>query len=461
MCHGGGCTPVGQTPDTDLNQHVRREYGMKETTVLLEKMRAGKVVPKLSNEECMVLMLEVLSDPALHMQAAKGYKSVGQSIDLHGREDELVCREAGVYWREKTTDGWPSMRPKIDAELAAVEDEFKNGGITWCQKDVQRLIRAYPAHKKVDRVLANLGEDFYHDDIHCLEDGDDVTADAEVDQEVICPSSDEDSGNDEPSEHVPAAVAGQGAENSGSAELEGSGMESAPLSANEADELYKVKGTMATLEATIEGLRAIGQVRGVQFMEAELAKEQRKVRALVNESPAVADAFSRLRRAEVQERLMDKRVADQHKERKQNADKVLSDKKAAADGLRKLKRKTRDVEGIYACRHALKHFTLESLGGGDGNAGGTKARKVRHEVLDRLARIGAGLSPGQRNDWTWFKETWDTAMVNQHGTAWASLFMRWMQSVLEEESNNAFSMFMHKESCRIFGSTAALHVPGV
>ena len=119
------------------------------------------------------------------------------------------------------------------------------------------------------------------------------------------------------------------------------------------------------------------------------------------------------------------------------------------------------MEGICACRHALKHFTLESLGGGDGNAGGAKARKIRHEVLDRLARIGAGLSPGQRNDWTWFKETWDTAMVNQHGTAWASLFMRWMQSVLEEESNNAFSTFMHKESCRIFGNTAALHVPGV
>ena len=461
MCHGGGCTPVGQTPDTDLNQHVRREYGMKETTVLLEKMRAGKVVPKLSNEECMVLMLEVLSDPALHMQAAKGYKSVGQSIDLHGREDELVCREAGVYWREETTDGWPSMRPKINAELAILEDEFKSGGITWCEKDLQRLIRAYPAHKKVDRVLANLGEDFYHDDIHCLKDRDDDTADAEVDQEVICPSSDEDSENDEPSEHVPAAVAGQGAENSGSAELEGSGMESAPLSANEADELYKVKGTMATLEATIGSLRAIGQVKGVQFMEAQLAKEQRKVRALVKESPAVADAFSRLRRAEVQERLMDKRVADQHKERKQNADKVLSDKKAAADGLRKLKRKARDVEGIYACRHALKHFTLESLGGGDGNAGGTKARKVRHEVLDRLARIGAGLSPGQWNDWAWFKEKWDTVMVNQHGKAWAELFMKWMQSVLEEGENNAFSMFMHQESVRIFGSTAALHVPGV
>ena len=29
--HGGGATPMGQTPDTDLNEHVRREYGNTES----------------------------------------------------------------------------------------------------------------------------------------------------------------------------------------------------------------------------------------------------------------------------------------------------------------------------------------------------------------------------------------------------------------------------------------------
>lgn len=84
---------------------------------------------------------------------------------------------------------------------------------------------------------------------------------------------------------------------------------------------------------------------------------------------------------------------------------------------------------------------METLGGGDGSVGGAKARKIRHKVLDRLGRIGAGLSPGQKNDWTWSKETWDTEMVKQHGSAWASLFMEWMQSVLEEECSNAFPTF--------------------
>ena len=131
MVHGGGCTPVAQTPDTDLNEHVRRGYGHKECCLLLEKMRSGQVVPRLEPEECMQLMLEGLSDPALHMRAAEGYKRVGQSIDLDGDQDDMVCREAGTFWREETTDHFLNMRAKINHELALVEDEFKTGGITW------------------------------------------------------------------------------------------------------------------------------------------------------------------------------------------------------------------------------------------------------------------------------------------------------------------------------------------
>ena len=34
LIHGGGATPVVQTPDTDLNEHVRRSYGNREATLL-------------------------------------------------------------------------------------------------------------------------------------------------------------------------------------------------------------------------------------------------------------------------------------------------------------------------------------------------------------------------------------------------------------------------------------------
>ena len=461
IVHGGGTTPVGQTVDTDLNEHVRREYGKKEAHLLLEKMRSGRVVPKLTHEECMLLMLEVLSDPALHKQASEGYKKVGQSIELYGREDELVCREAGVFWNEETTDKkYPSMRPKINAELAAVADEFRSEGITWCQHDVKRLITPYPKHEKVDRVLANIGDDFYHDDLHSLTNGDDDTAVAEGDQEALEFSESEDEVDDEPAEHVPTAVAGEGVEGAESTELECLRMKSAPISAEEADAVHTVKATIAGLEAHLEGLRAIGSTRGVQCIETELGKQKRRARLLAKESPAVADAFLRLRRAEDQEALMKQRIADQHRDRKRDAAKALADRDAAVAELRDTRRKIQEMESICASKHAIKTFTLEALGEGNDSAGGPKARKNRFEVLDRLARIRAGLSAGQKNDWSWFKETWDKEMVKQHGANWGSIFAKWMQNVLDDECSNAFSTFVYNETCRVFHGTAALHVPG-
>ena len=119
------------------------------------------------------------------------------------------------------------------------------------------------------------------------------------------------------------------------------------------------------------------------------------------------------------------------------------------------------MEGIRACKHAMKSFTPQELGEGSQNAGGAKARSRRFEVLDRLARLRAGLSPAQKNDWQWFKESWDQAMVAEHKANWASLFAAWMQQVLDDERSNAFSCFVHTETCRVFHGIAALHVPGI
>ena len=56
----------------------------------------------------------------------------------------------------------------MDAELAVVADELDSGRLTWCQRHVRRLITPYPKNAEVDKVLQNLGEDFYHDDCHGL-----------------------------------------------------------------------------------------------------------------------------------------------------------------------------------------------------------------------------------------------------------------------------------------------------
>ena len=95
-----------------------------------------------------------------------------------------------------------------------------------------------------------------------------------------------------------------------------------------------------------------------------------------------------------------------------------------------------EMEGIRATRVAVQTFTPESLGSNSNNAGGAKCRDRRFEVLDRLARYRAGLSPGQKNDWRWFKESWDAAMVTEHGAKWAETFSGWIQEVLDDDRSN-------------------------
>ena len=66
---------------------------------------------------------------------------------------------------------------------------------------------------------------------------------------------------------------------------------------------------------------------------------------------------------------------------------------------------------MLEANHAVNQFALEDLGKGRSRGGGVAAKKRRWEVLDRLPRLGQGLSPEQRNDFTWFKEAWDAYML--------------------------------------------------
>ena len=179
------------------------------------------------------------------------------------------------------------------------------------------------------------------------------------------------------------------------------------------------------------------------------------MRQLAQETPAVAESFSLLRRAEDAEAFTMQRIAVEDRERKRDVAEALSDKNAAVARLRETRRTIQELEGMAASRHALKTFTLRARGGGRASS-----RNNRCEVLDRLARIRAGLSPGQKNDCPWFKEAWDNRMFDQHGASWGSRFAAWMQNILDDESANTFSTFVYKETCRVFNGTAALHVPG-
>ena len=86
-----------QTPDTDLNRHVRRDYTAKESAYIIEQMKKGVSVPKIPPTKCMDMMIQVWSNMSLHLHAADGYTKTGATVKLDGTEDHLIVREAGEF----------------------------------------------------------------------------------------------------------------------------------------------------------------------------------------------------------------------------------------------------------------------------------------------------------------------------------------------------------------------------
>ena len=222
----------------------------------------------------------------------------------------------------------------------------------------------------MDRVLDRLGEDCYYDSVQDLDDVEDERAGPND-------SSDEISGD------VAAAVAGY-LGNVGAAtedpgedqkDVDQRALVEVPLSASQADSVHQVEITIAALQATINSLKAIGSVRSAQCVEQELQKERRKQRALCAESPAVADAFLRFRRAEEQETLMQRKQAAQLKDKKREAEQVRVEQNTAVAEIKRIKRDIQDMESVRASRHAINTFTLQALGADRENAGALRERK--------------------------------------------------------------------------------------
>ena len=83
-------------------------------------------------------------------------------------------------------------------------------------------------------------------------------------------------------------------------------------------------------------------------------------------------------------------------EQQREATKAIAERNTAVAELKILKRNVQELENVRATKHATKTFAPDALGHGSPNAGGAKAKSRRFEVLDRLARLKAGLSPAKR-----------------------------------------------------------------
>ena len=449
--HPGGATPVSQTCDTDLNQHVRREYTAFESACIIEEMRKGVTVPKIDQTKCMDMMVKVLNNKKLHLNAADGYKRTGATVALDGTEDHMIVREAGEFFRRL------NVREKLQKEIAIVRHEARAGRLKWTYEDVKKLIQPYP-RREDDDVLERVG------DHQQLDEGEQPY----VDEEDAVAESDSDSGMSEWKEPAVAGTHDTGAGRT--ADSGGRDMHSAavavsgsPLSATAAEQLNASQHLVGAYKQAMEALKACGAVSAVQQLQNEMHKELRRQRVSATENPAVADALLEMKAARDSAELEEKLAVRDANKKQKELSQLRKETQHANELLRKRKQELLSIESILETRHAMKRYSPEALGQGKPRSGGVASRRLRYEVLDKMAKLGCGLTPAQRNDWAWFREVWDEKMCEEHAQDWGGRFSGWMQKLLDDVSDgvaNAFSVFMHDETMRHFSKTPMLVVPG-
>ena len=116
----------------------------------------------------------------------------------------------------------------------------------------------------------------------------------------------------------------------------------------------------------------------------------------------------------------------------------------------------RALEDQTVMKTEMATYTPEMLGHGVANARG-EYKKRRHAVLDKLSKLGQGISPSQQNDFAWFKHKWDETMLLEYGDQWGHVFATFVQHILNQINSgttNAFSVMMHKETRRVIHGPA-------
>jgi len=220
---------------------------------------------------------------------------------------------------------------------------------------------------------------------------------------------------------------------------------------------------VAAYQQAIDVLKSVGAVTAMQQLHQEKHKELRRQRVAAKESPAVAAALAELKEAKAFEDRQQRLVIQDANRREKAFERLRQESKEAQALLSKKRKELLSLESTLETRHALKRYTPETLGQGKPRSGGAAARKMRFEVLDRMSKLGTGLTGAQKNDWAWFREAWDAKMCAEHGLDWGNVFSGWIQKVLDDlmdEVGNAFSVFVHAETSRCFSDSHMLAIPG-
>lgn len=473
VTHGGGASMVAQTNDTDHHQHVRKRFIDKQTALVISKARrAGGGLVDLTKEENIDIMIEVMSDPELHLRASRGYKYTGTMVALDGSEDKLICREAKDFWIES------KMRQKIDSAVADVKEKYHAGLLPWNYATVQSLITPYPRKGCLDVLRPGQEDESTPDPDGLPWEVEAPKMDDSTDgmQEEANSESDA-SGDDQILEYDPEDWARPSADDVGGADVadgkaQANSVEQCDvvrhgdgLTADQAEVALEYSGRVQQLQQAKDILKGMNSVVGASLalsvdraIKSESKKYHQRTQGDVAVDKAMRSSFEaeqascRRQRAEFQEHMQ------QVKEKKR----LEVELKSATDELKNIRKASRDACAVVTARETIKTFSLLSLGKGKKNGGGAQCQKLRFEVLERVRAI-APLSAEQSNDWENFKLSWDKEMASTHGENWADLFAEWTNHVLEElaaGNTHAFSHFMFRESKRVLADHPVLVVPG-
>ena len=446
IVHGGGTTPVAQPVDTDLNQHVKREYMAVETLALLQKMADGTIVPQLHREECIDLMVKVLQDVKLHIDAAQGFVKTGIRVPLDGSKDIEICREALHLW----VDG--GLREKVDAAVADVREECRREaphGLTWSMNNVFRLVQPYEKNAKVDAVLDALGEETMgqdNDEGGVVQYADDSDLDSHAsdmegwDEPLEDVAADSDSDASESGEAHPAraAVAAHGEDLSDRACV----VHGVDVDAQTAEQVAAAAATIGALEEAESVFRAAGCLKEAQDCRYNRGRAVKRMRELAREDEGLLQALNAQRAHEEAEQGKRRRQVEQANKMTAQLRSIRKQIKVAEAKKKAVMDKAQGVEAAVAAKHLVHQFTVDHL----------KRKKSRKDALGHLKRLKGSLSPQQVLEWDWFVDAWDEAMRKRHGNNYPGLFAGWVQNVCNEMAKGdgaAFSRFVHNESRRL------------
>ena len=482
ITHGGGASMVAQTNDTDHHLYVRKRFIELQTALMVRKARrSGGGMVDLTEEENIDIMIEVMSDLRLHLQASKGYKYTGTTVALDGSEDNMICREAKTFWLEL------GMRKIINDAVADVESEYK-------AKTMQSLITPYPrrghlvelkvgqedeATPDADGVpweteeaeAAAAGDDDGEDnDIHDFD-----PAESPFSLWVDSAKAVDDDGEDnaildfDPDDWVDAeAAAVQNNASDADVSRHGDGdaqMVMLGLDAEHADIALEHSNRLRSLRHAQDIFQDIGGPLGASMLDTVsrvMHTETKRFNTLMRGEEKVHQEMRAALEAEEAIYRRDRLEFQEHMQQKREKARVNHELKEATAKLCRAPKAQREAEAVVTAMEAAKAYSLEMLGKGNKNGGNQQHQKARLEVLQRVRRA-AELSPEQTSQWQFFKITWDREMAAAHGENWAELFAQLVQQVvndLTEGRRNALSVSMHNETKRVLADTPALLVPG-